>query len=108
MENQYEIYKDPFDMLVLFVSLVAEQKGERLNYEKVPSFENDTCLLRPSLNIGDNNSDRIPNFVYKKEQVEIRWDEFLGEAIVVNKDLSREQYNRMFIDCMASLYGIAK
>ncbi|UUZ81417.1 hypothetical protein LJK88_43335 [Paenibacillus sp. P26] len=95
MKEQYEIYDDPFKMLILLATLVAEQKGEELDYERVPSYENETFLLQHE------------KFVYKKDQVEITWYRFLGRDISCSKDLTRAEYNKMFVDCMASLYRLS-
>ncbi|MCZ8521212.1 MULTISPECIES: hypothetical protein [Paenibacillus] len=94
METQYEIFDDPFKMLILLATLVAEQRGGKLDYNNVPEFENETFQLQPDL------------FVYKKDGIRITWHAFLGRDIACSRDLSRQDYNKMFVDCMASLYGI--
>ncbi|WP_426446624.1 hypothetical protein ACP26L_22735 [Paenibacillus sp. S-38] len=94
MDTTYEMYDDPFKMLILLATLVAEQRGERLDFKQVPEFENDTFRLQHEL------------FLYKKGDIRISWHEFLGRDIACSRDLSRQEYNKMFVDCMASLYGI--
>jgi hypothetical protein len=93
MNEQYEIFDDPFKMLILLASLVAEQKSIKLDYENVPSYENETFQLEHD------------KFVYKKDNTEITWFQFLGRDIHCSKDLSRQAYNQMFVACMASLYN---
>ncbi|WP_059046613.1 hypothetical protein [Paenibacillus rubinfantis] len=95
MSAQYEIYDDPFKMLILLATFVAEQQGSKLDYENVVPFENDKFVLTNG------------RFLYKKDQVEITWYQFLGRDIQCNKDLTRQEYNRMFVDCMASVYGVS-
>ncbi|MGG6310698.1 hypothetical protein [Paenibacillus macerans] len=95
MTGQYEMYDDPFKMLILLATFVAEQQGNQLDYANVLPYENDKFSLENG------------KFVYKKDQVEITWYEFLGRDIQSNKDLSRQEYNRMFVDCMASVYGVS-
>ncbi|PUA37957.1 hypothetical protein C8Z91_17645 [Paenibacillus elgii] len=102
---QFEMFRDPFKMLIVLLNLVAEQQGMELDYEKVPSFENETFLIRHANN-GDISDERIPNFIYKKDGTEITWYHYLGRDIYCSKDLSREEYNKMFVDCMASLYQL--
>ncbi|MBD0379243.1 hypothetical protein [Paenibacillus sedimenti] len=95
MTEQYEIFRDPYRMLILLATLVSEKKGEaELNFDNVPPFENDTFLIQHE------------KFIYKKEATEITWFQFLGRDIACNKDLTREEYNKMFVDCLASLYNI--
>ncbi|KRF32255.1 hypothetical protein ASG93_07280 [Paenibacillus sp. Soil787] len=82
-------------MLILLATLVSEQKGEKtLQFDNVPFFENDTFLIQNE------------KFVYKKIPIEITWFQFLGRDITCNKDYTREEYNKMFVDCLASLYNI--
>ncbi|MFD1175187.1 hypothetical protein ACFQ3W_02525 [Paenibacillus puldeungensis] len=95
MTDHFEMYDDPFKMLILLATFVADQQGLELDYENVPSYENDKFLLENG------------KFLYKKDQVEITWFQFLGRDIQSNKDLTRSEYNRMFVDCMASVYGVA-
>lgn len=45
MNAQYEIYDDPFKMLILLATIVAEQQGRELDYENVGPFENDKFSL---------------------------------------------------------------
>ncbi|OXM85558.1 hypothetical protein [Paenibacillus rigui] len=94
MTDQFEMFDDPYKMLILLATLVAEHNNEELDYNQVPAFENETFLLKHEL------------FVYKKENVEISWYRFLGRDISCTKDLTRKEYNKMFVDCMASLYGV--
>ncbi|GGI43202.1 hypothetical protein GCM10008018_00880 [Paenibacillus marchantiophytorum] len=95
MTEQYEIFRDPFRMLILLATLVSEQKGENeLRFDHVPYFENETFLIQHE------------KFVYKKVPTEITWFQFLGRDIACNQDYSREEYNKMFVDCLASLYQI--
>lgn len=95
MTEQYEIFRDPYRMLILLATLVSEQKGEKtLQFDNVPFFENDTFLIQNE------------KFVYKKIPTEITWFQFLGRDITCNKDYTREEYNKMFVDCLASLYNI--
>jgi hypothetical protein len=95
-EQQYEIFRDPYRMLILLATLVSEQKSETtLQFDNVPYFENDTFLIQHG------------KFIYKKAQTEITWFQFLGRDIACNKDYTREEYNKMFVDCLASLYNIA-
>lgn len=95
MTEQYEIFRDPYRMLILLATLVSEQKGEKtLQFDNVPFFENDTFLIQNE------------KFVYKKIPIEITWFQFLGRDITCNKDYTREEYNKMFVDCLASLYNI--
>ncbi|SDM92633.1 hypothetical protein SAMN04487897_101508 [Paenibacillus sp. yr247] len=55
MTEQYEIFRDPYRMLILLATLVSEQKGEKaLQFDNVPYFENDTYLIQNE------------KFVYKK------------------------------------------
>ncbi|WNR46494.1 hypothetical protein [Paenibacillus roseipurpureus] len=94
--NQYEIFRDPYRMLILLATLVSEKQHEpALQFDNVPYFENDLFLIQRD------------KFFYKKDATEITWFEFLGRDIACNKDLSREAYNKMFVDCLASLYNIA-
>ncbi|KRE72445.1 hypothetical protein [Paenibacillus sp. Soil750] len=96
MTTQYEIFRDPFRMLILLATLVSEKQNEpALQFDKVPFFENDTFLIQHE------------KFVYKKNLTEITWFQFLGRDIACSKDLTREEYNKMFVDCLASLYHIA-
>lgn len=95
MTEQYEIFRDPFRMLILLATLVSERKGEpELQFDNVPHFENETFLLQPE------------KFIYKKNATEITWFQFFGRDIACNKDYTREEYNKMFVDCLASLYNI--
>jgi hypothetical protein len=95
MTEQYEIFRDPYRMLILLATLVSEQQGEaELQFDKVPQFENETFLLQHE------------KFVYKKNATEITWFRFLGRDIACNNDYTREEYNKMFVDCLASLYNI--
>lgn len=94
MSERYEMFDDPFKMLILLATLVAEQQGTALDYERVPEFENGTFRLSHEC------------FMYKKDDVEIRWFQYLGRDIHCSKDLSRQEYNKMFVDCMASLYNL--
>ncbi|WP_223879874.1 MULTISPECIES: hypothetical protein [Paenibacillus] len=93
-EEQFEMYDDPFKMLILLATLVAEKQGVPLAYEKVPDYGNEVFALQNE------------RFLYKKDGTEITWFEFLGRDIACSRDLSRSEYNRMFVDCMASLYAI--
>lgn len=55
MNTQYEIFRDPFRMLILLATLVSEKQNEpALQFDKVPFFENDTFLIQHD------------KFVYKK------------------------------------------
>lgn len=98
---EYEMFRDPFRMLVQLAVLVAEEQGVELDYNRVPAYENDTFLLRP------DSEEGIPNFIYKKDGTEISWYQSLGRDILCSKDLSRQEYNKMFVDCMASIYHFA-
>lgn len=103
--NQYEIYRDPYQMLVLLVGLVAEEKGVEFDFYKVPEYENDTFLLR-AVDDEESRTKQTANFVYKKDGTEISWYQFLGRDISCSKDLTRSEYNLMFVDCLASLYKL--
>lgn len=92
MSEQYEIYDDPFKMLILLANLVSEKLGVQLDHANVPVYENDVFALAHE------------KFLYKKDGTEITWLEFLGRDISSSQDLSRAEYNKMFVDCMASLY----
>jgi hypothetical protein len=94
MSEQFEMYDDPFKMLILLTTLVSEKLGTPLKYEQVPSFENEVFAIQHE------------RFVYKKDSTEITWFEFLGRDISCTKDLTRSEYNKMFVDCMASLYKL--
>lgn len=94
MSEQYEMYDDPFKMLILLATLVAEKQGTELKYEHVPSYENEVFAIEHE------------KFLYKKDGTEITWFEFLGRDIASTKDLKRSEYNKMFVDCMASLYAL--
>ena len=94
MSEQYEMYDDPFKMLILLATLVSEKQGVELKYENVPAYENDVFSIQHQ------------KFVYKKDGTEISWFEFLGRDIASSSDLSRAEYNKMFVDCMASLYSL--
>jgi hypothetical protein len=93
--EQFEMFNDPFKMLILLASLVAEIKEEELDYAQVPSYENERFLIKHE------------TFIYKRDHLEISWYRFLGRDISSSKDLTRQEYNRMFVDCMASLYDIS-
>lgn len=97
-ETQFEIYRDPFRMLTLLVDLVCQEQGAEFVWEKLPSFENGTFRLSPDAAEGE------PQFVYKPEQIHITWYQTFGRDIHCNKELSRAEYNKMFVDCMSSLY----
>ena len=94
MSEQFEMYDDPFKMLILLATLISEKQGTELKYENVPSYENDVFSIQHQ------------KFVYKKDGTEITWFEFLGRDIASTHDLSRSEYNKMFVDCMASLYNL--
>ncbi|MNC14695.1 hypothetical protein D3C76_258750 [compost metagenome] len=94
MTEQYEMYDDPFKMLILLATLVSEKQGTELKYEHVPTFDNDVFSMAHE------------RFFYKKDGTEITWFEFLGRDIASSRDLSRSEYNKMFVDCMASLYNL--
>ncbi|CAH1191199.1 hypothetical protein PAECIP111892_00539 [Paenibacillus auburnensis] len=94
MTEQFEMYDDPFKMLILLATLVSEKLGTELKYEQVPSFENETFSIRHE------------KFTYKKDGTEITWFEFLGRDIASTHDLTRSEYNKMFVECMASLYKL--
>ncbi|MCL6603517.1 MAG: hypothetical protein K6T94_11630 [Paenibacillus sp.] len=94
MSDQFEMYDDPFKMLILLATLISEKQGVELKYENVPTYENDVFSIQHQ------------KFVYKKDGTEITWFEFLGRDIASTHDLSRAQYNKMFVDCMASLYSL--
>lgn len=92
MSEQFEMYDDPFKMLILLVKMAADQKGMQLDFANVPKIETDTFLLENS------------KFVYKKDGTIIEWFQFLGRDINCSRDLSRSEYNKMFVDCMHSLF----
>ncbi|MDR6551437.1 hypothetical protein [Paenibacillus qinlingensis] len=95
MTTQYEIFRDPYRMLILLATLVSEKQNEpALQFDNVPFFENETFLIQQD------------KFVYKKNGTEITWFQFLGRDIACSKDLTREEYNKMFVDCLASLYHL--
>lgn len=94
MSEQFEMYDDPFKMLILLATLVSEKLGVELKYENVPAFSNDVFAIEHQ------------KFVYKKDNTVITWFEFLGRDIASSRDLSRSEYNKMFVDCMASLYSL--
>ncbi|MCY9665778.1 hypothetical protein M5X11_12510 [Paenibacillus alginolyticus] len=102
---QFEMFRDPFKMLAMLIQLVSEQLGIELDYKNIPAYENDTFLIR-SVRLDDLNNQRYPNFIYKKNQTEISWYQYLGRDIYCNKDLTRDEYNKMFVECMASLYDL--
>jgi hypothetical protein len=101
-EDQFEIFRDPFRMLLQLIELVCESQGVEYDFNTVPFFENNTFVLRPS---ADADKESLPNFVFKKDQTEISWYLTLGRDIHCSKDLSRAEYNKMFVECMASLYN---
>jgi hypothetical protein len=94
MTEQFEMYDDPFKMLILLATLVSEKQGTELKFEHVPSYENEVFAIEHQ------------RFLYKKDGTEITWFEFLGRDIASSSDLTRSQYNKMFVDCMASLYSL--
>lgn len=98
-ETEFEMYRDPFRMLTLLVDLVCQEKGVEFEWEKLPSYENETFALKPDAPEGE------PQFVYKKDQTAIGWYRTFGRDIHCSKPLTRSEYNRMFVDCMASIYG---
>lgn len=98
-ETQFEMYRDPFRMLTLLIDLVCQEKGVEFQWEHLPDFENGTFQLKP-----DAPEDQ-PQFVYKKDDVRIGWYQTFGRDIHCNKELTRAEYNRMFVDCMSSLYS---
>lgn len=97
-ENEFEMYRDPFRMLTLLIDLICQEKGIPFEWENLPSYENDTFVLKPDAPEG------TPQFVYKKDGTEIGWYQTFGRDIHSNKDLSRTEYNQMFVECMASIY----
>jgi len=92
LNEQYELFDDPFKMLVILTKLIAEHKNVVVDFENIPSYENDKFLIKNEL------------FIYKKDQTEISWYQYLGRDIHCNKNLTRNEYNKMFVDCMASLF----
>ncbi|OCT17053.1 hypothetical protein A8709_23980 [Paenibacillus pectinilyticus] len=95
MTTQYEIFRDPYRMLILLATLVSEKQNQpELQFDNVPFFENESFLIQHG------------KFVYKKDNTEITWYQFLGRDIACSNDLSREAYNKMFVDCLASLYDL--
>ncbi|MHA6531902.1 hypothetical protein [Paenibacillus sp. BAC0078] len=94
MTEQFEMYDDPFKMLILLATLVSEKQDVELKYEHVPSYSNEVFSIEHE------------KFVYKKDGTEITWFEFLGRDISCSRDLKRSEYNKMFVDCMASLYNL--
>ncbi|MBB3113527.1 hypothetical protein FHS18_005639 [Paenibacillus phyllosphaerae] len=92
-EEQFEMYNDPFKMLILLAQMAADEQGIPLDYANVPNIDNETFSMTNG------------KFVYKKDQTVIEWYEFLGRDITSNHDLTRTQYNKMFVDCMSSLYN---
>ncbi|MFD2123968.1 hypothetical protein ACFSKT_03225 [Paenibacillus xanthanilyticus] len=91
-EQQYEIFDDPFKMLILLAQMAADKRGETLDYGNVPSVDNETFSLANG------------KFLYKKDNTVITWYEFLGRDIACSRDLTRTEYNKMFVDCMHSLF----
>lgn len=89
----YEMWDDPYKMLILLATMVAEESNQAMDYEQIPFYENETFQLQNEA------------FLYKKDQTEIHWHQFLGRDISCSKDLTRQEFNRMFVDCMASLYA---
>jgi hypothetical protein len=100
-ESRYEIFRDPFRMLLQLIELVCEDQGVAYDYNTVPFYENSTFVIRSS---ADTAKASLPNFVFKKDLTEINWYLTLGRDIHCSKDLSRAEYNKMFVECMASLY----
>jgi hypothetical protein len=94
LSEQFEMYDDPFKMLILLATLVSEKLGIELKYEHVPAYENDVFAIKHE------------KFLYIKEGTEITWFKFLGRDIACSRDLTRAEYNKMFVDCMASLYTL--
>jgi hypothetical protein len=94
MTEQFEMYNDPFKMLILLSRLVSEEQGVELKYDNIASYENNVFAIQHQ------------KFLYKKDGTEITWFEFLGRDIASSQDLSRSEYNKMFVDCMASLYSL--
>jgi hypothetical protein len=94
MSEQFEMYNDPFKMLILLSRLVSEEQGVELKYDNIPTYENNVFAIQHQ------------KFLYKKDGTEITWFEFLGRDIASSQDLSRSEYNKMFVDCMASLYSL--
>lgn len=99
-ETRYEMLRDPFRMLTYLVDLVCQELGVEFDFEKIPAYENETFLLRP------HNDEGLPNFVYKKDLTDIQWYKTFGRDISCSKQLTRTQYNAIFVDCMASLYKL--
>lgn len=97
-EPQFEMYRDPFRMLTLLIDLVCQEKGAEFQWEKLPCFENETFLLRSDAPDGE------PQFIFKKDDIHIGWYQSFGRDIHCNKELTRTEYNKMFVECMASLY----
>lgn len=101
MENdvkEYEMFRDPFRMLTLLVDLVCQEKKVEFEWDRLPAYENDTFVLRPDAPEGE------PQFIYKPDGTEIGWYRSFGRDIHCSKPLSRSEYNRMFVECMASIY----
>jgi hypothetical protein len=95
---EFEMYRDPFRMLTLLIDLVCQEQGVEFQWEKLPSFENGTFRLDPAAPDGQ------PQFIYKKDDIRIGWYRTFGRDIHCSRELSRVDYNRMFVECMASLY----
>ncbi|MDB5054239.1 MAG: hypothetical protein JWM44_2289 [Bacilli bacterium] len=100
---QFEIFRDPFRMLLQLIELVCETQGLPNEWTEIPAYENNTFVLNPNKAPGQGNR---PNFIFKKDQTEISWYQTLGRDISCTKDLSRSEYNKMFVECMASLYNL--
>lgn len=97
-ELEFEIFRDPFRMLTLLVDLICQEQGIPFEWEKIPSYENDTFALKPDAPEGE------AQFVYKKDGTKIGWYQTFGRDIHCSKPLERSDYNKMFVDCMASIY----
>ncbi|MNP57317.1 hypothetical protein D3C76_1521340 [compost metagenome] len=98
-DEQFEMYRDPFRMLTLLIDLVCQEKGLEFQWESLPSFENGTFRLNPAAADGE------PQFIFKKDDTRIGWYQTFGRDIHCSKELTRADYNKMFVECMASLYG---
>jgi len=45
LNEQYELFDDPFKMLVILTKLIAEHKNVVVDFENIPSYENDKFLI---------------------------------------------------------------
>lgn len=61
-KNHFEIFRDPFRMLLQLIELICESKGLTSDFTTVPFYENNIFVLSPN---DEENQENRSSFIFK-------------------------------------------